>query len=396
MGKSSGSLHLERLSSAPRGLGAAVLCLGLLVPLPGRAQDCNAETLAQTPSRWGRSMDYVGNAFAKDQLAGAEAVVAGLKRMIVDDVYPQPRGCDPRWRASYDAFGPFGRLSFSFESGYFMYFCKGPKSGMFVGSETETWITIQANDLRVLRGTLEVNGKTVLTMRRPTTTRDGMLYYEIPRSETSARTKDMPVTMAWLVTYPDKLPYVPVTRKEYLLEATEEVARRQTTDVAAMRKQAVARPAAEQEAQKRKRIEEIERGYTGQAREARISRYLKDYRTDEQRNEALIASVYGNYQKTLELIDGLLRTMPAGDLAQPAIVQDPAVAFKGFLDSRPNFVHMLIRPNPEYFDKRLSPATPQFFTVVVLEEPRLTPSRELVEAFLAKFRFDRVKQMVGR
>jgi hypothetical protein len=88
--------------------------------------------------------------------------------------------------------------------------------------------------------------------------------------------------------------------------------------------------------------------------------------------------------------------MPAGDLAQPAIVQDPAVAFKGFLDSRPNFVHMLIRPNPEYFDKRLSPATPQFFTVVVLEEPRLTPSRELVEAFLAKFRFDRVKQMVGR
>lgn len=95
-------------------------------------------------------------------------------------------------------------------------------------------------------------------------------------------------------------------------------------------------------------------------------------------------------------MDGLLQKMPERELAQPAVVRDPANAFTGFLDGEPNYVHMLVRPNPEYFDTRLSKATPQFFTVVVLEEPRLTASRELSEAFLSKFGFDRLKEMLGR
>jgi hypothetical protein len=381
---------------AARGLAVVVLCFSFLWPLPAPAQECDKETVAQKPSRWSTRGDFIGRDFGAAQLPRARAVVAALSRLVMDDVYPQPRGCNPFWYASYDSPGPYPSHRFSFISGYLMYYCKGPQSGMFVGHETETWISIAANDTPVLRGNMEVNDKQVLTLRRPDGIRDGMLYYAIPRSETSPRTKEMPVTRAWLITYPGKLPYVPVTRKEYLLEARVELARRQEKDIAAMRKQAVARPAAEQEAQKRKRIEEIERSYAGDAREAKIRRYLQDYRTDEQRNEESLASVRGNYQKTLDVMDGLLQRMPEGELAQPAIVRDPANAFKGFLDAEPNYVHMLARPNPEYFDSRLSTTTPQFFTVVALEEPRLTASRELSEAFLATFKFDRLKQMLGR
>ena len=76
-------------------------------------------------------------------------------------------------------------------------------------------------------------------------------------------------------------------------------------------------------------------------------------------------------------------------------MQDPANAFQGFQDERP-YINMLIRPNPDYFDKSLSNATPQFFTVVVLEEPALIPSKELANAFVQKFKFERLKQMLGK
>jgi len=106
--------------------------------------------------------------------------------------------------------------------------------------------------------------------------------------------------------------------------------------------------------------------------------------------------VSADYQKTLDLMDRLLRNMPATELLQPAVVRDPANAFKGFQDGEPNYIHMLIRPNPEYFDKRLADAIPQFFTVSVRAEPALIASKELADAFVKAFRFERLKQLLGK
>jgi hypothetical protein len=57
---------------------------------------------------------------------------------------------------------------------------------------------------------------------------------------------------------------------------------------------------------------------------------------------------------------------------------------------------MLIHPNPGYLDKNLPSATPQFFTVAVREEPERIASRELASAFLRKFKFEPLKQMLGK
>ena len=369
--------------------------LALLWNAPLNAQECNEESIARKPSSWKTREDYVPPNARKEPLARAKAVVSDIGRMMTEEVYSQPRGCNPTWRGDYNGGGPYPSFSYSFESGYFMYYCKPSGKEMFVGAETETWITVQANNSRVLNDYMELNGKRILTMRRHNEIRDGMPYYEIPRTESAPRTRDTNMTYAWIVTYPGKLPYVPITRKEYLLEARQEVEKKQQQVVSAMQKTTVVRPAAEQAAQKKKRIEEIEKGYTGNAREARLNRYLKDYRTDEQRKQDAIDAVSANYRKTLELMDGLLRNMTEDKLLLPAVAQAPASGFLGFLDDKP-YVHMLVRPNPDYFDKRLSRTVPQFFTVVALEEARLPASREVVAAFLRNFRFERLKQMLGR
>jgi hypothetical protein len=371
-----------------------VILLAFLWHAPLHAQVCDAESIARKPSGWKKREDYVPPDVRKEPLSRAKAVVSDIGRMLTEEVYPQPRGCNPTWRGDYNGGGPYPSFSYSFESGYFMYYCKPSGKEMYVGAETETWITVQANNSGVLNGNMELNGKRFLTMRRHNEIRDGMLYYEIPRTETAPRTRDTNMTYAWLVTYPGKLPYLPVSRKEYLLEAMKEVQKKQQQVVAAMQKTTVIRPAAEQAAQKKKRIDEIEKGYTGNAREARINRYLKDYRTDEQRKQDAIDAVSANYRKTLELMDGLLRNMTENELRMPAVMQGPANGFQGFRDDTPH-IHMLVRPDPDYFDKRLSRATPQFFTVVALEEARMPASREVVAAFVEKFRFERLKQMLG-
>jgi hypothetical protein len=371
-----------------------VILLAFLWHVPLHAQECDAESVARKPSRWKKRDDFVPPNAKKEPLARARAVVSDIGRMMTEEVYPQPRGCNPTWRGDYNGGGPYPSFSYSFNSGYFMYYCKPSGKEMFVGAETETWIDVVVNNSGVLNGNIELNGKRILTMRRHNETRDGMLYYELPRSDTAPRTKDMNMTYAWLVTYPGKLPYRPISRMEYLREARQEVLKKQQHVVAAMEKTTVIRPAAEQEAQKKKRIEEIEKGYTGNAREARINRYLKDYRTDEQGKQESIAAVSEKYQKTLDLMDGLQRNMPESELLRPAVVQGPANGFQGFQDDTPH-IHMLVRPDPEYFDKRMSRTTPQFFTVVALEEARLSASREVVAAFVQKFRFERLKQMLG-
>lgn len=378
-------------------IGACVLSIFLVVlsHAPLYAQECDAESTALKPGQWKKREDFVPPDARKEPLARARAVVSDISRMVIEEVYPRPRGCNPEWRGSFHGGGPYPAFSYNFDSGYYMYYCKPSGKEMFVGAETETWISVQANNSGVLNGNLELNGKRVLTMQRPVETRDGMLYYEIPRSDPDPRTGKRNMTYVWLLAYPGKLPYLPVSRKEYLLEARQEVRKKQQQVVAAMENTTVIRPAAVQEAQKRKRIEEIEKGYSGNAREARINRYLKDYRTDEQRKQEGIAAVDGKYQKTLDLMDGMLREMPEKERMLPAVVQYPANAFEGFRDDTPS-VHMLVRPNPDYFDKSLSRAAPQFFTVIVLEEAWLPVSREVVAAFGRNFRFDRLKQMLGK
>lgn len=372
----------------------AFVMFSLLLTTQGYAQDCTPEVLAQKPGQWKKSPDFNLN-LPKEILSKAKKVVAPLSKLFFE-VYPQPRGCEARWYESYgSATYDIGLAqSYEFVSSFFMYYCKSNRKDFFLVDETDDWIYIRANYCGILNDFLTVNGKKYWTIKRPAEVKDGMLYFEYPVSASSKNVNGLWV-YAWMITYPGKLPYIPVTRKEYLLEARQEVAKTQIEVIEKVKKNTTIRPAAEQEAAKKKEVEYFKKNYPYNPR--RWQRYLEDYQTDEQKLQAAIDHMTKQYQATLKIMDDLLKTLSSEELQKPAIVSEIATAFKGFEDdfSERN-ANMLIRWNPDYFDKKLSKAAPQFFTVLIRENRRDLPYVEITRLFKQKFRFDALSSMLGK
>ncbi len=365
----------------------------LLLPAMN-AQDCTREILAQKPGQWKKSPDF-SPGIPKEILSKAKTVVTPLSKLFFE-VYPQPRGCEARWYESYGS-GAYDiglAQSYEFISYFLMYYCKGNTKDFFLGSETDDWIYIRANYCGALNDFLTVNGKKYWTIKRPTEVKDGMLYFEYPSSASSPDINGLWL-YAWMITYPGKLPYIPVTRKEYLLEARQEVAKTQTEVIENVKRYTTIRPAAEQEAAKQKEVEYLKKSYPDNPR--RWQRYIEDYQTDEQKLQAAINKMTQQYQATLAIMNNLLQTLSEEELQKPAIVTVIATAFKGFEDDfKERNANMLIRWNPEYFNKKLSKAVPQFFTVLVRENRRDLPAVEITRLFKQKFRFEVLSSMLGK
>ncbi len=366
----------------------------LFLTAQGSAQDCTPEILAQKPGQWHKSPDFNLN-LPKGILSQAKKVVAPVSKLFFE-VYPQPRGCEAKWYESYGS-GNYDiglAQSYGFISGYFMYYCKGNKKDFFLGGETDDWIYILANYCWMLNDFLTVNGKKYWTLRRPTEVKEGMLYFDYPISSSRPDPKGLWV-YAWMITYPGKLPYKPITRKEYLLEARQEVAKTQIEVIEKVKKSTRIRPVAEQEAAKNKEVQYLKKSYPDNRRG--WQRYLEDYQTDEQRLQGTIDHMTKQYQATLRIMDNLLKDLSAEELQKPAVVSVIATAFKGFEDDfKERNANMLIRWDPDYFDKKLSKAVPQFFTVLIRENRRELPSVEITRLVKEKFRFDVLSSMLGK
>jgi hypothetical protein len=143
-----------------------------------------------------------------------------------------------------------------------------------------------------------------------------------------------------------QMPYVPVTRKEYLLAAKVELTVAKAAIAAAVKTKAPVRPAAVQEAEKKAMIEQLKAVYTGVALEIRMRQYLKNYRTDEQYLQDHIDFETEGVDSAMHLMNDLLAQMSPTELGKPAIVSVPAIDFNGFEDGHTD--RMLVRMNPAY------------------------------------------------
>lgn len=372
----------------------ALVLFSLMFTTQGYTQDCTPEVLAQKPGQWKKSPDFNLN-LPKEILSKAKTVVAPLSKLFFE-VYPQPRGCEAKWYESYgSATYDIGLAqSYEFTSYFLMYRCKNNKKDFFLVEETDNWIYIRANYCGGLNDFLKVNAKKYWTIKRPKELKDGMIYFEYPSVSSNISANEMWV-YAWMITYPGKLPYIPVTRREYLEEARQEIAKTQTEVIEGAKKNTTIRPAAVQEAAKQREVEYFKKNYPDNPR--RWQRYLEDYQTDEQKLQASINHMTKQYQATLKIMNDLLKNLSPEELQKPAVVSEIAAAFKGFED---DFIernaNMLIRWNPDYFNKELSKAVPQFFTVLIRERRADLPAVEITRLFKQKFRFDALSSMLGK
>lgn len=202
-------------------------------------------------------------------------------------------------------------------------------------------LTVFANDISPLVGNLTVNGNNYSTVKTATTDR-GKQYFEFDL-ENNLHVK------AWLITADSAaLPYMPVTRREYLDEARKELESLKDVVIADVRGKIHVRTAAEQEAEKQQMLEQLKVNYSGAELEARTRVYLHNYMKDEDLVIQTIARNVAGYNTTIRLIDSLLRNSTPVQLSQPAIVSEKAEDFRGFEDGKANTT-TLVRLNPAYF-----------------------------------------------
>ena len=228
-------------------------------------------------------------------------------------------------------------------------------------SEDAEWFFVYANKLTLLAGEvpLYIDGRKVQMMPAVKGNWKGYTLYYIPFQGTAQ-------TMV-LLHRDGMLPYIPVTRKQYLDIAIPYITKFYDDQVADLDKIPV-RSIEEQEAIKNKTIEEYKKKYPGNPGPLRY--YLDTYTTDQQQLEKKKNIILKSKNDDLKKYqDELERSTKNGMLESPAIIAGSVE----MMSERPVFTpeeqagYMLITENPNYFRKDLPKWVPQLF-VLTFEE----------------------------
>jgi hypothetical protein len=329
------------------------------------------EAVPSASQQWEKEEDQVNGRISNSKLLKmkntAEAIVAFFQESCISE-----GNYSPVWHGEYfsEKTSPGPQMKFGVQCNF---------------NDQGAHLTVMANDLSPLLGHLVLNDKTVLTIRTAIAAKNDCPYFEIkaPRSK------------IWLVTaHNDLLPYIPVTRKEYLKEAQSELQATRTRFTEELKKKAPIRPLAIQEAEKKAAIDRLNSQYSGIALQIRMRAFLKDYKTDEEYLKQNIEIGTAELDSTLHFMDSLLKYSGTEELTRPAIVSVQAADFRGFEDGISD--NMLIRINSAYFKSAVGGETPQFFLVCWQYENPDPAAIDIDRQIEQKFDGQKLKGMLGK
>jgi hypothetical protein len=270
-------------------------------------------------------------------------------------------------------------------------------------------IGVVANNIDALyRDTLYVNGKIFQTFKVPPVRKNGFSCFEYLVSDSDPLAAVAPASgedtatiqtlhrRLWLITADSaKLPYITVTRREYLNAAILEVKLEKEKLTEDIKARTPVKSAAAQKAEKEHEIEEIRQTYSGSESEMRVRRFLDAYKSDEDYLKEGIEKGTAGINATLHLMDSLLTHLSAAELKKPAMVSVPAVNFEAFEDGLPNR-RILVQADSTYFDPALTSEKPQCFLVCWTYDPSEPMAADIDGQLNEKFNFLKLQYLLGK
>lgn len=344
---------------------------GALTPAPATA----------TAMEWIQEADLVNGSINKAKLASMKSVNAALVNFLQDSCQLGSQ-YSPVWHGEYFS-GQKGAGSL----------LKFGLNCHFADQKAELMIT--ANDIAPLMGHLAVGGHEYLTMDASGVVKNEGLYFE--QDGVDENTGNAVKIKRWLVTTGnscDRLPYIPVTRKEYLLQARMEVTAIKNNIVADWKQRTPLRSAAIQEAEKKAMIDQLNAQYSGMELQVRLKQYLNNYKTDEAYLKENTDKQTAGLDAALKLMDDLLAHLSAAELGKPAVVSVPAADFDGFEDGHTD--RMLVRVNPAYFKATISEEKPQVFLVEWRYDATGAGAAEMDRQLMERFDGSDLKVLLGK
>lgn len=323
--------------------------------IPAPIEDTSNETHCSLPVNasathpWQKEEDRVFGHIRNSRLTRMKHISAGIISLFQDSILTDD-ALHPIWHGEYfpaASDGPQVRFGVNcvFHNG------QDPTA-------SRSDLTVFANDISPLLGRYTVNGHAFITLKAMTGNANQPYFeFDLPAAngaDGADRVAEMTATetvhvKAWLVTADStQLPFIPVTRREYLEEARQELEGRKAVIIAATKENIVIRPAVEQEAERQQALQQLRDTYTGADLQTRTRIYLSNYRKDEDYMTQTIAARTAGLDHTIGLIDSLLRNSTSQQLSLPANVSADAVDFQGFEDGRANS-SVLIRLRPSFY-----------------------------------------------
>ncbi|HEX5168296.1 MAG TPA: hypothetical protein VFW11_03930 [Cyclobacteriaceae bacterium] len=354
--------------------------------LTSLGQDCTEATLAQKPGDWKEGAKGSTYGISATDLAREKSVVAALHAMVKSTYVPM--GVSANFHGGYnspEATAPGNSFSYSIIP--LNYYCDG---GIIkIAHETSTYFSIGANyfdvDIyNIAQGDRALAEGYNVMMDMPIE-KDGYYYF-----------KEKDVTLGfgipgkrsmWLITYPGKLPFSYVSKKEFLEKRKQNLADEMNNASSGFNDVLKNNDTA-------KGFKETE--YKNDP--DKLAQYMKmDYLPTKDRYEKLLAESEKNFKPAFAKIESLL-SLSATELSEPAIVKEDPNDHLSYLftnDDDP-FGKILIKPNPAYFNKKLPRSSPQFFWVYIVGDHKDPIASETMANIIKSVDFAALKNMLGK
>lgn len=322
-----------------------LLILGILIALVSSAQDCTPELLAEKPGTWKAGpQGSIANVTTAD-LTKEKMVLASIHKMVFSTY--SPMGCELNYSTVFGKYPDEGQIYIADPYYYVMrimrYICdenSADKSKYYVDISTSTTVNIDANAIYSLNNLFAANipasdFRGYLKLDERPVKKDGY-YYMGEKVINSADNKTM--EYRWLITCNDSLPFSYLSRKEYL-----------------------------------------------HIQQKRLEKSIKESPGEK-----------GYFQKFIDNISEYL-TNPDSELSQPAICMwNDEERFNGFVDEGTKGSFIAVKPNLNYYHKKLPKSSPQFFTVVYTLTENDPVFEENIAAIKEAVDFAKLKSMLGK
>jgi hypothetical protein len=338
---------------------------------------------------------FPDNSFPKNQFAQANNRLDKMQKLL-QAAYPDPKGVEAEWyrTISGSALVKGGPAPYELNALFLIYFCNANK--IELGDETQTWFYVFANQFNWFadyQKYYRIDDQPVYLLSRKLGEFKGYGVYG------GIHSKGLPGqrigSSAIIITRPGQSPYLPVSRKQFLQAFLNYNESRNSKTLADMQNNMHFKTDEEEEADKKKNLEIIERVTSADKLARAKDNFLKNYITDKQRKEGNIDKMKKRYEEDMKPARDLLSKANEQYLAQASILDfDNMLEFKEFATEEKGG-RQLVRLNPDYFNSKLPKYVAQFL-IVYWRWDDAKPGINFKNQLETHFNFDALKEMIDQ
>jgi hypothetical protein len=372
--------------------------------------DCTDVIAQEAGGKWIKTTD-VGSINSKEGYNRLDAI-----HELVLKIYPEPKGVDAVWnrsggvsyfgskrkyyrtsddRLTFDYSNTPHFLKYGYSAGFFAYRCDAYEKNVLrpgYPGETGTWVGITANGNlgeNNVDDTWTINGLPVMTMKPAQYKEDG---YELRYPEPDRNVRSILVYRKG-----GTLPYVTVTRKQYLDQCIS-YHTKMFDEMIRNFEQMPVRSLQEQENEKNTKIARLQKQFANdpQKLKANVDYYLAGYKTDQQlRDEKIAGAKKSKDDEIKKFTDEMDRSKNEGLLNSPAMVRVMYYSTPALFETDPALGLMLVTENPDYIRKDLPKHVPQLFEISLSWNPSAA-QENFAKTFQEKFPTDKLQAMIDK